>query len=287
MIEFTPRQQKTVAAGVTCIAGAMIIAAAVFVFYLAARIFSGTSAALVPVLLGLFLAMLFEPYYSLWRRLVRNPALAFILMAASVLAPVGLVAWYGGAAVIQQTSHLVASAPQTIVRFSNWINLTFPNVQTACAQFGAPAEVMAFFTAPDYFAHELLSDLTGQYGATMAKASLGLLRYLSAATTFLVTLLFFAYFVTVGSKVSGEACVKEMPFLKDSTKKFVASQIDAFCDILVGFFRRQVVICLVEGVLYGVGFMFAGLPYGFVLGFVLGILNLAPFLGSVLVMPLV
>ena len=71
------------------------------------------------------------------------------------------------------------------------------------------------------------------------------------------------------------------------TKEFVAKQIDAFMDILVNFFQRQVVICLIEGILYGTGFMLVGLPYGFLLGFLLGVLNLVPFLGSLLCMPLV
>ena len=48
--------------------------------------------------------------------------------------------------------------------------------------------------------------------------------------------------------------VKELPFLKEETKGFVAKQVDAFFDILVNFFQRQVVICLIEGMLYGLGF---------------------------------
>ena len=262
------------------------MASAAIVCYAAYVVFERAAAALVPVLLGFFLAMLFEPYFSLWRRLVHNATLALILMLATVLIPAGLVIWYGGASIVQQITHLVSTAPMVIVRFSNWANATFPNAQTVCAQFGAPSELMAFFTAPDLFAQDILATLTGQYGATMAKAGLGALRYLSAVTTFLIPMLFFAYFVTVGRKVSGAACVKEMPFLKDATKHFVAAQIDSFCDILVGFFRRQVVICLIEGCLYGAGFMLVGFPYGFVLGFLLGVLNLAPFLGSVIIMPL-
>lgn len=50
------------------------------------------------------------------------------------------------------------------------------------------------------------------------------------------------------------------------------------------FFRGRVVISLLVGVLTGVGWMWAGVPYGFLLGMLAGILNLVPFI-SILVLP--
>jgi predicted PurR-regulated permease PerM len=77
-----------------------------------------------------------------------------------------------------------------------------------------------------------------------------------------------------------------MPFLKSETRAFVAEQIDAFVAILVSFFQRQTVICLIEGVYYGLGFALVGLPYGFLIGFMLGVLNLVPLMGTVLCLPI-
>jgi len=39
-------------------------------------------------------------------------------------------------------------------------------------------------------------------------------------------------------------------------------------------------------VLYGVGFMLVGLPYGFIIGFTLGVLNLVPLFGTVTCLPI-
>ena len=77
-----------------------------------------------------------------------------------------------------------------------------------------------------------------------------------------------------------------MPFLKEETRKFLACQVDAFVDILVSFFQRQTVICLIEGVMYGTGFWLVGLPYGFLIGFALGVMNLIPLFGSVVCLPI-
>jgi predicted PurR-regulated permease PerM len=46
------------------------------------------------------------------------------------------------------------------------------------------------------------------------------------------------------------------------------------------------VICLIEGVYYGLGFALVGLPYGFLLGFLLGVLNLVPLFGTVVCLPI-
>ena len=79
--------------------------------------------------------------------------------------------------------------------------------------------------------------------------------------------------------------MNELPILKPETQGFLAEQIDAFVEILVSFFQRQTVICLIEGVLYGAGFAAVGLPYGFIIGFALGVINLIPLCGSVICMP--
>ena len=86
-------------------------------------------------------------------------------------------------------------------------------------------------------------------------------------------------------EVHGRDCVRQMPFLKESTRDFVSAQIDSFFEIVVTFLQRQVVICLIEGALYGLGFMLVGLPYGFVIGFLLGAINLVPLLGTVCCLP--
>ena len=100
----------------------------------------------------------------------------------------------------------------------------------------------------------------------------------------LVALIFFVFFLTTRER-RGSEIVAQMPFLKPDTREFVAVQIDTFVDILVSFFQRQAIICLIEGVLYGSGFALVGLPYGFMIGFLLGVLNLIPLFGSVICLP--
>jgi predicted PurR-regulated permease PerM len=52
--------------------------------------------------------------------------------------------------------------------------------------------------------------------------------------------------------------------------------------MIVAFFRGQILIALIMGLLMGVGFTLAGLKSGFLIGLSIGMLNLIPYLGSML-----
>lgn len=268
MFDFTDTQRKTIASGLTVLALAVVVSFATFLGWLGIKVLGYLSPALTPVVFGLFLSMFFKPYYLLWRRLVRNPALAMTLMLLSVLVPMGFLFWNFGSFITTQVIDFLANAPARAARFIAWFNDTFPNAQANADKLGIP-----YMTWFDNAKGEVVSTISGFCG-TMS----GLLNWL-------VSIVFFAYFLSRPS-MHGRDCVKQMAFLKEDTKVFIAEQIDAFLSIVVSFFQRQVLICLVEGLMYGFGFMLVGLPYGFLLGFLLGVLNLVPLLGSFAVLPM-
>ena len=285
MVNLTPTQNRMVAAGLSVLSFAVVLAFALFVGWTLLRFLDFASSALIPVVLGLFLAMLFKPYYAWFLSRLKNPTLSLGVMLATVLVPLVLLCWFGGTFVFTQVSHLVTAAPTIMTRLSGWVGQQFPNLQPFLASVGMPDEQLLFFTDPARFSQETFAQLSSAYGVKAMKAGVGVLKYLTGIGTGLITFIFFAFFVTRPA-MRGEDYVSEMPFLKKETKGFVASQINLFIDIVVSFFQRQVIICLIEGVLYGVGFTLVGLPYGFVLGFLLGMLNLVPLFGTVVVLPL-
>ncbi len=285
MVNLTPTQNRMVAAGLSVLSFAVVLTFVLFVGWTALRFLDFASSALIPVVLGLFLSMLFKPYYSWFLARMKNPTLSLGVMLATVLVPLGILCWFGGAFVFTQISHLVAAAPTIMTRLSGWVGQQFPNLQPFLASVGVPDEQLLFFSDPARFSQETFAQLSSAYGIKAMKAGVGVLKYLTGVGTGLVTFIFFVFFVTRPA-MRGEDYVREMPFLKDETKGFVSTQINLFIDIMVSFFQRQVVICLIEGTLYGMGFTLVGLPYGFVLGFLLGMLNLVPLFGTVVVLPL-
>lgn len=270
--EFTERQRKTVASGLTALALATLLAFAGVVAWAFFKILSAVSPAIVPVIVGFLLSLFFKPYYRWWLKLLRNPAVALAAMLLSVLIPLGLVLWCMGSAVSSQVVDLVRQMPELSNRVTAWARDTFPGLRSLLASFGMDIG-------------DITMGIGAAYGGVAAKVGFGAVKTLGFILSTLVTLVFFAFFITSRER-KGSEIVAQLAFLKKETRDFVARQIDAFVDIIVSFFQRQTVICLVEGVIYGTGFALVGLPSGFLIGFALGVVNIVPLLGSIVFLPI-
>ena len=271
MIDFSPLQKKTVAAGLTILSLAVVFAFVAFLSWCLLKVLSFASAALVPVMFGFFLALFFRPYYRWWRKVLRNPLLALLVMLCTVFIPLGFLLWHAGSILVDQAANLIAQGPSLVKSVLAWFRETFPRLDALIVQMGG----------------QYTEDVTGmfaKYGSTALKAGTGALKLALGTFSVLVSLVFFVFFLMTKDRRSSDI-VALMPFFKDDTRQFLAAQVDAFTDILVSFYQRQTVICLMEGLMYGAGFWAVGLPYGFLIGFMLGVLNLIPFLGSVVCLP--
>lgn len=270
MFNFTDSQKKTVSTGITVLSFALVFAFVGFLTWMVLQALSFALPAIVPVVLGFFLALFFKPYYRWWKRWLKNPTLAVLVMLLTIFVPTGCLLWYAGAVIIDQITNLVAQGPTLIRSVIDWFQGTFPKLHALLMQLGIPFDNWG--------------EVYSKYGASALKAGSGVLKCLFGIVSVLVTIIFFLFFLMTKDR-RGSEVVSQMTFLKDSTREFVATQIDTFIDILVSFFQRQMIICLIEGVMYGAGFWAVGLPYGFLIGFALGVLNLIPLFGSVVCLP--
>ena len=83
----------------------------------------------------------------------------------------------------------------------------------------------------------------------------------------------------MAGRIDGDAL---LPFLKKETRADVMYLVQEFIDIIVAFFRGQLVVALLQGLLFAAGFSLVGLRYGFAVGLLLGLLNVVPYLGSII-----
>ncbi|MBE6397346.1 MAG: hypothetical protein E7046_10110, partial [Lentisphaerae bacterium] len=102
MLGLSERQRKWVAAGVTSIAVTVVCTFAMAICWGLLKVVDLAAPALVPVVLGVLLAMFFKPYYSWFLKQLRNPTLAFVSMSLSVLIPAGLLLWLVGYMMVEQ-----------------------------------------------------------------------------------------------------------------------------------------------------------------------------------------
>jgi len=266
-MEFTEPQRKTITSALTLLSVGVIVLFAVIAVWGIVAVLSYASAAITPLVIGLFLAMFFKPYYYWWLKTVKNPSLAVLLMLLSMVLPtVCLVCGFGSFA-IEQISALFDLTPEHTARFKAWFNSEFPNAISIADKIELPYQ--AWITAIRTKCVQFVFNIAG---------------YATNLLSVLVSLVFFVYFITRPS-LKGIELANAVPFFKEDTKQFVAEQIDSFIDIVISFARRQMSICLIEGFLYGMGFYLIDLKYGFWIGFALGVFNFVPFMGTVVFLP--
>ena len=82
----------------------------------------------------------------------------------------------------------------------------------------------------------------------------------------------------------------DLPFVSPEVRADVVFLVREFVIIIESFFRGQMLIGFILGVLLSIGFTLVGLKFGLLIGLVLGALNIVPYLGTIIglatVMPL-
>ena len=302
----TERQRSVILGGATCVCGLAVVLTVLLAGYVLVKFANFAAPALMPMMLGLFLALLFKPVFNALRNGVRRlsflllrplPArvrgafcscgldtfAALLLFIGLLLAvPVLLASFVDFHALFASATGLVDSLPALFMKVVRFAMEKFPALKGVLAGVVDSAKDGTFD----------LMGLVGRYGPNGAKAMGGFLRYMSGLQTLVMVLAFFVLFVVRkqgAASLSAEGAstvVDNLPFLKPRTRKFVYDAIGSFSAIMVGYFQKQVLIDFCEGVCFGLVLHFV-MPYGFVLGFLFGFLNLVPVVGTLVCLPLV
>jgi predicted PurR-regulated permease PerM len=73
-----------------------------------------------------------------------------------------------------------------------------------------------------------------------------------------------------------------LPVADSSFKTELVFVLNSVNNYLIAFFRGQVLVAICDGILYGLGFLIAGLPYALLIGFMAVFLTMIPFLGAII-----
>ena len=75
---------------------------------------------------------------------------------------------------------------------------------------------------------------------------------------------------------------EQLSFLRTEHRDDLVFLVREFIAIVVSFFRGQLIIGLIMGVLLALGFSVIGLRFGLFIGLMLGVLNIIPYLGTII-----
>ncbi len=276
-LEFSERQSRTVAAAVTTLASLVILIAIGLLGWLAAVFLRTFSGVFLPLALGAVAALVCRPYYAWLRERLKLPPTAAVLgVFLSVLMPLTAFGIFFGGILVRQLIELASHAPEWWEAARLWAADRAPDVADALRRSGFDQRLRE--AAEQQWA-TVLQGLQA-VGVQAFSAGIGIARGIGALLSWAVFPVYFAYFLTLDKlQLDGKHF---LPFLKSETRADVMYLVQEFVDIIVAFFRGQLVVAFLQGLLFAVGFTLVGLRYGFAVGLLLGLLNVVPYLGSII-----
>lgn len=273
----TDSQRRIVGSALTLLAFvgsvALIIGAIVILGWLLA-FFSGV---LWPLAVAGVLALILRPLVVLLQRRLRMRRLSAVILLYVIV-----VLLTTGALLlilpplVNQLINFVAYIPVVWARSVAWVQQNYPqwlglfethldNPSIRKAIDGIVSESKALFTAA-------VPSLRAAFGGVI-----DLLAFLTHLAIIPVYLFFFLLMRGEPTRNLGT----QLPFLRPGVRDDVVFLASEFVSIVESFFRGQLLIGLCMGVLFSIGFTAIGLKFGLFLGLALGLLNIVPYLGTI------
>ena len=276
-MELSQRQKQIAASAITVLSLVTLVAAAAALFWLIAKFLHSFSHVFLPVAVAGVAALICRPYFDWLRTRLRMPGpLALATLFLSALVPIGVFIWFFGALIVKQFSAMILALPEWWEAMRGHLEARWPRVQEflqgPLGQRARDAVVSNIDT--------LLEGLRILGGKALT-AGAGAVRGVGALLGWTVAPVYLAFFL-LAPTLDVKGLSAHLPFLKPDTRRDVVFLATEFVKIIVVFFRGQLFIAFLQGLLFAIGFSTVGLKFGFVLGLLLGFLNVIPYLGSMI-----
>ncbi len=259
--------------------GQLVLVAAILTLY---WLMATTGFLLAPFVLGFVLAYVLDPLVGGLETRGLNRSAAIMLLALPVAVSGAFCVLYGIPALIVQVDQLIDVAPELLQRLGGWFsglrerillaNLpgldedTLPDLRTR-----APASVVNF-----------LQERRERLASGMWQGVLGLGRGLGSAATLIGYVVLTPVLTFYLLRDYDKIIARVRALVPRSREAAVVEFAKEYDGLLSSYLRGQLSVALILGVMTGVLLFIVRFPYAFLLGAMVGVLGLIPFLGLVL-----
>ncbi|HUG10142.1 MAG TPA: AI-2E family transporter [Opitutaceae bacterium] len=273
-----PAQRKLVGFAITLAAFLAIFVLFALVLMGLTRALGFFSGVLWPLATATILALILRPAADLLERRTRlNRLWSVVILFAGFLLSVAGVLLAIIPVLVSQALDFAHTLPQLWEQVSTFVRDNYPGwIAYGKEQLQNPT-VKQFVDGVVAEGRNLLSSLLP--GLKVAGAGvLNAVGFLAGLAIIPVYLFFFLlsrgdWFAKLGDHFG---------FLRAEVREDVIFLVREFVAIVVAFFRGQILIGFIMGVMFGIGFSIGGLKFGLVIGLSTGILNIIPYLGSII-----
>lgn len=270
-------QQKVAGIAILCVSICAIGGFAIAVFKILGAFLDKFGAVIWPLALAVILSFILKPAVDFMadRLRVGRTAACWIMMAFLVVVITGgLVAVLP--AFISEICAFAASLPDLFSKVSARMVEHFPQLKDIIAEKTAALKDIALKN----LSLETVAGYMGNFFKTAASATGGAVSFASFLAAFAVAPIYLYYMLT--SRFDFFAFLENnIEFMSPKMKADAIFFARRFASIMSAFFRGQVLIAFIMGVLIGLGLTVVGVRFGFLLGFIAGMLNIIPYFGTI------
>jgi len=222
---------------------------------------------LLPLALAGILALVLYPVVEFLETRLHLPRLlAITLLLVTFFLAIGALIFMLVPTVVRQAVQLMTVLPDILSTWQARFSLHFPELSSMIASrmenSGGGEESKPVLPGLDDPGRTIMSYL-------------GLL----AGISFVPLLLFFT--LLSGDLLRGKAS-ELLSIFHRTTQQKVLYFMDVFVEYVTAFFQGQLIIAVIMGTLYAMSFTLIGLQFGVLVGLILGLLNIVPFLGTLI-----
>jgi len=277
----SPTQKRIIAAGCTALAALILAASGYFLFALLRGFVTTFQDVLLPLAIAAILATLLRPIITfLETRTHLNRVGGLCLLYLFIILALLAVATYVVPPALHQTGEFLKVLPGLLERCFDYARDLAPSIwQWLSDRLGQP---------PKDYLEGLLAENSGMIQSTLSKLSsssgdfFGMIGGIFGKIAAYSIIPVYLFFILNGDREVWKDIEKQLSFLPDERREDLIFLIKQFTGILTAFFRGQILIGLLLGLVLATGFGLVGLKLGILIGFVLGMLNIIPYLGTMI-----
>jgi predicted PurR-regulated permease PerM len=273
-----PAQRRLVGFALSFAAVVAIAILLYLIFEGLARFIGNFSPVIWPLAVAGILALVLRPVVALFEKHLRiRRAMGVVLLYGLFLLLVAGLIFAIVPALVSQILDFISYLPSLWQQSVKWGEQHFPDWLAVARRYLAHPSVRALADSLTQQAQ----DLAGQLAPSLKKAGAGLFG-LFGFTASLAIIPVYLFFFLLTDEHPTARLPAQLTFLRKEYRDDLVFLLSEFLDILVAFFRGQLLIGLIMGILLATGFSIAGLKFGLALGLLIGFLNIVPYLGTML-----
>ena len=249
------------------------------IFRILTAFVAGFSSVLLPLAIAGILAMLLRPVVRFMEEHSRmNRVWATITLYSLVVLTAAAALWFVIPMLLEQAIQFFRSIPAIYEGLRSLIETRFP-------------QLLNFLN--ETIGEEQLSNLGVQARDQLAKSAQQLILTTATASQQYVFSLFaigagaaiipvYLFYFLRSDTVSRKEIEQQLSWVREDIREDILFLGRHFLDSIQTFFQGQILVGLIMGVLLAIGFSVAGVNFGFALGLLIGLLNIVPYLGTII-----